>query len=327
MDPDRSAAAYAPGTVGNVICGFDVFGLALEEPGDRVTIRASPEPGIRLTRILGDDGRLPTDPTRNSTTVAILEFLKLTGNELRSGDGDWGLDVEVEKGLPLSGGMGGSAASAAAGTVAIDALLETGASPEILLRAALAGEKVASGDEHLDNVAPALFGGLLLVRPSEIRPVVRLPVPEGLSVALLHPRVEMSTRAGRAAVGPTVPLRDAVAQWGDTAAFVAGLHSEDWELIADALVDRIAEPRRSASVPHFLDVRAAALETGAVGCGISGAGPAIFALCRSLELARAVGNAMLSAFNERSHLPATLHLSPIAARGARPVEALKEESR
>ncbi len=327
MVPVRLAAAYAPATVGNVICGFDVFGLALEEPGDRVTVRRTSAPGIHLSRITGDEGRLPTDPNRNSATVAIRKFLELTGAKPDKGDAEWGIAVEVDKGLPLSGGMGGSAASAAAGAAAIDALLGTEAPPEILLRSALAGEKVASGDEHLDNVAPALFGGLLLVRNSVVRPVVPLPVPAGLSVALLHPRLELSTRAGRAAVGATVLLRDAVTQWGNTAAFVAGLHSEDWSLITDALVDHIAEPRRRASIPAFDAVRGAAVEAGAVAFGISGAGPSTFALCRSLESARNVGEAMYSTFCERAKPSATLYLSPVAARGARPVTPLKEGSR
>jgi len=310
MTPDREVSAFAPATVGNVICGFDVFGLALESPGDRVTLRFREEPGLAFSRIDGDDGRLPTEPERNVASVAIQALLRATGRRD-------GIEIDLEKGLPLSGGMGGSAASSAAAVVAANALLGTEASPEVLLECALAGEAMVSGGAHLDNVAPALFGGLLLVRPSPIRPVVRLPLPGELSVALLHPSVEMSTREGRTALGNAVPLSDAVIQWGHTAAFVHALHTGDWELMADALEDRVAEPHRSSRIPAFADVRRAALAAGAIGCGISGSGPSIFALCRTPEAAGRVGHAMHSTFTERADPPVTLHLSRVAARGAR----------
>jgi homoserine kinase len=319
MTPDRRVSAFAPATVGNVICGFDVFGLALESPGDRITLGIRDEPGLVFSRIKGDEGRLPTEPGRNVASVAIQALLRATGRRE-------GIEIALEKGLPLSGGMGGSAASAAAAVVAADVLLGTEVSPEVLLECALAGEALVSGGAHLDNVAPALFGGLLLVRPSPTRPVVRLPVPEGLSVALLHPRVEMSTREGRAALGTTVPLADAVTQWGHTAAFVHALHTGDWELMGDALEDRVAEPHRSSRIPAFAAVRRAALDAGALGCGISGAGPSMFALCRSPEAAGRVGSAMRSAFTERAEPSATLHISRVAAKGAR-VLSTNEEPR
>lgn len=310
MTPDREASAFAPATVGNVICGFDIFGLALDSPGDRVTLRLRDEPGLVFSRIEGDEGRLPTEPERNVASLAIQALLRATGRRD-------GIEIDLEKGLPLSGGMGGSAASSAAAVVAADALLGTEAPPEVLLECALAGEAMVSGGAHLDNVAPALFGGLLLVRPSPVRPVIRLPVPGELSVALLHPSVEMSTREGRAALGNSVPLADAVTQWGHTAAFVHALHTEDWELMSDALEDRIAEPHRASRIPAFAEVRRAAREAGAIGCGISGSGPSIFALCRSPESAGRVGKAMHTTFTERADHPVTLHHSRVAARGAR----------
>lgn len=317
MSPDQSVTAFAPATIGNVICGFDVFGLALESPGDRVTVRLTPDSGLRISRILGDGGRLPTDPGLNSATVGISALL-------READRSEGMEVVVEKGLPLSGGMGGSAASAVAAVVAADRLLATDLSEEELLSCALAGEEVAAGGAHLDNVAPALLGGLLLVRPSKTLPVVRLPVPEGLTVALLNPAVELSTREGRQAIGEMVPLGEAVSQWGNTAAFVHALHEQDWGLLADALEDRIAEPHRRASIPAFDTVRRAALVTGAIACGISGAGPSMFSLCRDAESARRVGEAMLSAYNDNAEPDATIYRSPVAPAGARiisPTEA------
>lgn len=312
MSPDHSVTAFAPATIGNVICGFDVFGLALESPGDLVTVRLTPESGLRISRIVGDGGRLPTDPGRNSATVGISALLKEAGRSE-------GMEVVVEKGLPLSGGMGGSAASAVAAVVAADRLLATDLSEDELLSCALAGEQVAAGSAHLDNVAPALLGGLLLVRPSRTQPVVRLPVPEGLTVALLHPAVELSTREGRQAIDRMVPLGEAVAQWGNTAAFVHALHAQDWELLADSLEDRIAEPHRRASIPTLDSVRRAALAAGAIACGISGAGPSIFSLCRDAESARRIGEAMLTAYSAKAEPDATIYHSPVAPAGARVV--------
>lgn len=320
MKADREVAAFAPATVGNVICGFDTFGLAMEHPGDRVTVRFSDLPGVRIVGIEGDGGRLPTEPDRNSASVAVQALLQATGRRE-------GIEIHLVKGLPLSGGMGGSAASSVAAAVAADALLEAGSSPETLLECALAGEGMASGGAHLDNVAPALLGGLLLVRPSRVRPVVRLPIPHGLSVALLHPAVEMSTKEGRVALGNSVPLSDAVIQWGNTSALVHGLHTGDWELVADALEDRVAEPHRAQHIPGFQAVRRAALKAGAVGCGISGAGPSIMALCRNSDSAEQVGGAMAEAFAGASDVGSELFLSPVSARGARIVAPGSRDSR
>lgn len=310
MSPDRFVTAFAPATIGNVICGFDVFGLALDAPGDRVTVFSSDVPGIRIRSIEGDGGRLPTDPARNAATVAISALLEEAGLEE-------GLEVTVEKGLPLSGGMGGSAASSVAGAVAADGLLGTDFSTDDLLRFALEGERMAAGSAHLDNVAPALLGGLLLVRRDHARPITRLPIPPGLSVALLHPDVELSTKAGREVLGTTVPLNEAVAQWGNTAAFVHALHTGDWELLADSLEDHIAEPRRSAAIPAFDEVRAAALGAGALACGISGAGPSLVAFCRDQGEAEVVGDAMLSAYRAHAEPEAQLYLSSVSEEGAR----------
>jgi homoserine kinase len=310
--PGSTVTAFAPATVGNVICGFDTFGLAMETPGDRVTVRVADQPGVRIVRIDGDEGKLPTEAEKNSASVAIQALLQATGSRE-------GIEVYLEKGLPLSGGMGGSAASSVAAAVAADALLGTRSSSETLLECALAGEGMASGGAHLDNVAPALLGGFLLVRPSRVRPIVRLPIPHGLSIALLHPSVEMSTKEGRAALGNSVALSDAVIQWGNTSAFVQGLHSGDWELVADALEDRIAEPHRAHHIPGFHAVRRAALKAGAVGCGISGAGPSIMALCRTPGIAGRVGEAMQEAFRRNADVECHLFLSPVSSRGARVV--------
>ena len=310
MSPDQPVTAFAPATIGNVICGFDVFGLAIESPGDTVTVRHIAGSGLRISSIRGDGGKLPLDPEENAATISIAALLQGTRQTV-------GMEVALEKGLPLSGGMGGSAASAVAAVVAADRLLETKLPKDELLSYAVEGERAAAGGAHLDNVAPALFGGLLLVRPEGSHEVVRLPVPSGMSVALLHPSVEMSTKAGRQAIGTTVPLEAAVAQWGNTAAFVHALHTNDWDLLAEALEDRVAEPHRANGIPGFQEVREAALSAGAVGCGISGAGPSIVAICRDTEGAAHVGAIMLSAYEGGVRPMASLHLSPVSHSGAR----------
>lgn len=310
MSPERAVTAFAPATVGNVICGFDVFGLALEAPGDLVTARRLPSGGVSVAGIRGDGGRLPRDPRKNSAAIAARALLEATGRQD-------GLEISIEKGLPLSGGMGGSAASAVAGAVAADAALGTKAGSHVLLQCALEGEAAASGGAHLDNIAPALLGGIVLVRPGSARAAIPLPVPRELHVALLHPDVELRTREARAVLGDTVPLKDAVAQWGDTAAFVHALHTGDWDLLRESLVDRVAEPKRAGRIPSFAAVREAALAAGAVACGISGAGPSMVALCRGAEVGSRAGEAMLAAFRAAGGPSATLHLSPVATGGAR----------
>lgn len=309
----RPATAFAPATVGNVVCGFDVLGLALAEPGDRVTAARREGRGVVIGAVTGDGGRIPREAERNSAGVAAAALLDRAG--LREG-----VELRVEKGLPLSGGMGGSAASAVAGVVATAALFGLDADEDVLLECALEGEKVASGSAHADNVAPCLLGGIVLVRSGVRRPVVSLPVPSGLSVALLHPRVEVATRDARAVLPDAVPMADAVSQWGNTAALVAGLFREDLELMADALVDRVAEPARSSRIPGFGVVKKAALEAGAVGFGISGAGPSMMALCRNRVEARSVGSRMERAFEVEASMEADLFVSPVSVGGARVLE-------
>ena len=315
MSLPQSVTAFAPATVGNVVCGFDALGLALEAPGDRVTVRRTGRArGLRITGITGDGGRIPTDPALNSATVAVASLLRGTGRSE-------GLDIEIEKGLPLSSGMGGSAASAVAAAVAADRLLDTALVRDELLRHAVAGERATAGGAHLDNVAPALAGGILLTRPSARRTLVRLPAPPELTIALLHPRAELRTEEARAALGDTVRLADAVAQWGNTAAFVHALHTADWDLLADALEDRVAEPARRGLIPGFGAVRRAALAAGAAGCGISGAGPSVVAFCRGADRAADAGEAMLEAHRAEAGPGATLYRSGVSADGARIVSA------
>jgi homoserine kinase len=309
MQP-QECGAFAPGSIGNLACGFDVMGLALAEIGDVVVARRAHRSGVRTLTILGDGGRLPTDFRLNAAGAAAEAVLARAAAPV-------GIELELRKGLPLAAGMGGSAASAVAAVVAVDALLETRLASEDLLECALAGEEVASGAGHPDNAAPSLFGGLVLVPAWDPLRIIPLEVPPELFSVHVHPHMEVETAAARKILGGTVALSHAVAQWGNTAALVAGLFRGDWEIISQALEDRVAEPLRAGAVPGFQAVKKAALDAGALGASLSGSGPSLFALCRGRERAEAVGKSMVRAFREAGHLDADLLVSPGRSPGAR----------
>lgn len=306
--PAAGVRAFAPATVGNVACGFDVLGFALDRPGDEVRARLKGSPGVVLERVTGDGGRLPTDARRNTAGVAAAALLDLVG-------GDRGVALELRKGLPLASGLGSSAASAVAAVVAVDALLGTDLPRAALLDCALEGERVASGSRHPDNAAPALYGGFILVRSVDPLDLVSLPCPSALSAAVVRPHLEIETAAARALLPESIPLTVAITQWANLGGLVAGLCSGDLELIGRSLRDEIAEPARAGQVPGFYAAQQAALDAGALGCSLSGSGPSVFALCRSLEEADGVAAALAEAFASEG-LAADRHVSAINRRGA-----------
>lgn len=304
--------AFAPATVANVACGFDILGFAIEGPGDVVVARESDRPGVRIVDVRGDEGRLPRDATRNTAGVAAARVLALAGNH------DAGVELEIEKRMPLSSGLGSSAASAVAGAVAVNELLGARLTEEALLRCALEGERAACGFAHADNAAPSLLGGFVLVRGTgdEAR-VHRLPVPPELECALIHPHLAVDTGAARAALGQTIDLSRAVTQWGNVAAFVAALCTGDFDLLATSIHDVVAEPVRSAAVPGFAEAKRAAHAAGALGCSLSGSGPSMFALCRGRDLAERVAEAMRDAFLAHDAVACDAFVSRVGAAGAR----------
>lgn len=304
-----SVTAFAPATVSNVACGFDVLGFALDEPGDEVTASFAPA-GVSIAAIDGDGGRLPREAARNTAGVAVLALLTKLGDPR-------GVSLHIRKGLPLSSGLGGSAASAAAAVVAVNALLGANASQETLVQCALEGERLGAGSAHADNIAPAVCGGFVLVRRANPPDIVTLPVPPGLTAVVVHPDLEIETARARALLGDTVPLGDAVRQWANLGAFVHALHTGDFDLMSRSLEDTIAEPRRAPLVPGFGVIKRAAAEAGALGSSLSGSGPSLFALCRGDETARRVADAMTAAV--RAHIggePQT-YISRITGQGAR----------
>lgn len=318
MHETRSVTAFAPASVSNLACGFDALGLALTEPGDRVTVRRSSKPGVRLAEVTGDDGRLPRDPDRNTATVAVRALLDALSGSPDPLDGG-GLELELAKALPLSSGLGGSAASAVAAVVAVDHLLGLDLPSDALLDAALEGERIACGARHPDNVVPCLLGGFVLTRSVEPPDVVRLHHPEDLWFGLVHPAVEVSTREARERLPATLPLGTAVRQWANLGALIAALHRGDWELMARSLVDEVAEPVRRDLVPGYDAMKRAALAAGAVGANLSGSGPTVFGLCRGEVVARRTAAAMEGAFREATGLPCRSWASPVSADGARVV--------
>jgi homoserine kinase len=308
----RVIAVFAPATVSNVGCGFDVLGFALDEPGDIVTAAPAEGAGVRIGRIEGDAGRLTRDPGRNTASAAVAALL----DRLQT---TRGITLDIHKGLPLESGVGSSGASAVAAVVAANELLGRPAGMDVLLACAMAGESAGCGAPHPDNVAPSLHGGFVLARSADPPDIVRLPVPEGLSCAVLHPHLSVKTGAARAMLGDTVRLSDAIRQWGNVGALVAALFSRDLGLLARSIEDVVAEPKRAALVPGFHAVKAAALAAGALGCSLSGSGPSVFALAAALEDARRVGDAMQKVFALESAVETDLWVSPVGTRGARVV--------
>jgi homoserine kinase len=305
----ESVTAFAPATVSNVACGFDVLGFAMHEPGDEVTAAFAPGGGVRIADIVGDLGRLPRDAAKNTASIAAQALLSILG-ETR------GVTLTVRKGLPLSSGLGGSAASAVAAVVAVDGLFNARTPLETLMACAFEGERIGAGSAHGDNIGPAVYGGFVLVRVVNPPDVVRLPVPAGLTAVVVHPDLEIETARARAMLGDTVPLADAIRQWASLGALVDGLHRADFALIARALEDTIAEPRRATLIPGLADIKRAAVGAGALGCSLSGSGPSLFALCATREIATRVAAAMTAAVRSAIRGDPQTYISSIAPRGA-----------
>ena len=302
-----SVRVFAPATVANVASGFDVLGFALERPGDVVELRRREERRVEVTAIEGDGGKLPRDARRNTAAVSAAAFLEKIGFP-------FGLDIRLEKRMPLSSGLGSSAASSVAAVFGANLLAGSPLSLRELLPFTMLAEGVACGSAHADNVAPALLGGFVLIRSYEPLDVVRLPVPDGLAAAVVHPHTEVPTADARRILRKELKLSDAIRQWGNLAALVAALYEGDLELLGRSLLDVVAEPVRSLLIPGFPRVKAAALESGALGCSISGSGPSVFSLCRTPEEAEKVGAAMQGGFREIG-LESDLYLSAVNRSG------------
>ncbi len=279
--------AFAPASVSNLGCGFDVLGFALDGPGDVVT--AQLDTGISsltIEEICGDNGLLPRDPRENTAGIAVNALLKKTGY---TGPG---IALRIEKKMPFASGMGSSAASAAAAVMAVNHLLGKPLDQPGLLECVICSETFISGSAHADNAAPALMGGLLLSRSVDPPEVLNLPVPENLFYTLLHPWVEVKTREAREALPQSVSLKIAVKQSAHLGALVHALHCVDLGLLARSMQDFIAEPVRSVNIPHFEFIKKTALQNGALTFNISGSGPSVFSFCPSKSASEKVASAL-----------------------------------
>lgn len=305
----KTISVFAPATVANVACGFDVLGFAIAQPGDVVELTLNASEKVTITQISGDGGRLPLAAGKNTAGVAVIEFLK----HLKQTQG---VEISIQKNLPLGSGLGSSAASSAAALVGINELLGNPLSKKELIPFAMEAERIACGAAHADNVAPSILGGLVLIRSYSPLDIIEIPTPSNLYCAVVNPHIELRTEDSRKVLPKEIPLQIAITQWGNLAALIAGFIKNDFEIISRSLHDVIAEPHRAPLIPGFSSAKQAALNLGALGCSISGSGPSIFALCNSENIANEVAKAMQQKFQEIG-LESTAFISKINAEGAK----------
>ena len=296
----------APATVANVVCGFDCLGFAVAEPFDEMTVRKIVERQVRI--INHDSYGLPTDPTKNVAGVALHAVLAAT-------QADFGFEVEITKHIKPGSGIGSSAASATGVVVAANRLLGDRFSKPELVELAMAGEMLASGSRHADNLAPCIYGGFTLVRSTEPLDIVQLDFPP-LYVTVIHPQIEIKTSEARAMLPKEVPLKDAIRNWSNLGALIAALANGDHDLISRSMEDNIVEPVRRSMIPKFDEVKAASLAAGALGGGISGSGPSMFMISGTAETAKAVESAMRSVYGSTS-IDFNIYVSQIHLEGVR----------
>jgi homoserine kinase len=286
-----SIKIFAPATVANVACGFDIFGLAVDNPGDEVIVSKRNDNQIVIQKITGDEGKLTYDSSKNTVSVPIIKYLQ----KIESGQG---FDIILNKKMPLGSGLGSSSASSVAGVFAVNELLGKPLPIKDLLPFAMEGEEVACGSAHADNVAPALLGGFVVIRSYAPLDIFQIRTPENLYVSLVHPDIEVNTKDARHILKNEVSMKNAISQMGNVAGMVAGLMASDFDLIGRSMVDLIIEPIRSILIPQFFEVKMAAVDAGALGCSISGAGPSIFAFSEGKVRAEKVMEAMKNEFTK-----------------------------
>ena len=303
----REIKIFSPATVANISCGFDILGLCLDTVGDEMVVREVAEKGVKITHIIGQN--LPFETKNNVAGVAALALLDNIETTV-------GFEIEIYKNIKPGSGIGSSAASAAGAVFAINELLGKPFSAEELILFAMQGEKLASGSAHADNVSPALLGGFTLVRSYEPLEVLKIDTPTELYVTIIHPQIELKTSVSRAVLKNQVPLNKMVKQMGNFGGLISGLYTSNYDLISRSLHDEIIEPNRSVLIPEFNQVKKSVISAGALGVGISGSGPSIFALCRGKGIATKVGRVM-SEIYDKTHIEYDIHVSKINQQGVR----------
>jgi homoserine kinase len=300
---------FSPGTVSNVSCGFDVLGFCLDHIGDEMVVRTTPEKGVRISKIEGYD--LPFEASKNVAGVSALALVE-------DYKPDFGFEIEIYKNIKPGSGIGSSAASAAGSVFAINELLGKPYNKTQLTQFAMKGEAVASQSEHADNLAPAIFGGFVLVKSLKPLEILELPTPDELYAVIVHPQIEIKTAEARAILPKDIPMQDAITQWSNLGSLVHALHTQDYALLQRSLHDAVVEPYRSQLIPHFDEVKTAVLEVGALGFGISGSGPSMFAITKGASAANAVEAAMRKVY-ENSSLKFETYLSQINQEGIKTI--------
>lgn len=300
---------FSPATVANVACGFDVLGFCLDTIGDEMIIRKSEKKGIRITKIEGYD--LPFATGENVAGVSALAMYNFLGPSC-------GFEIEIYKKIKPGSGIGSSAASAAGSVYGINELLGRPLNKTELTYFAMKGEALASQCEHADNLAPAIFGGFILVKSVDPLQVLELPTPADLYATLIHPQIEIKTSESRAVLPKNIPLDKAIVQWANVGSLVHALHTSDYGLIKTSLHDVLIEPHRKQLIPYFDKVKFAAMEANALGCAISGSGPSIFALSKGETVAKDVEEAIRHVYSGTGVEFAT-YVSPINTEGIRTI--------
>lgn len=298
---------FAPASVANVSCGFDILGFALYKPGDEIILKKNNTGKIRIREITGDEGKLPIETEKNSASAVIQKFLKEQGY-------DTGVDIFLHKKMPLGSGLGSSAASSVAAAFAINALMDSPLDKMELLKYAMHGEKVACGAEHADNVGPGLFGGFVLIRSYDPLDVIKIPTPKKLYATVIHPQIEIKTKIAREILKKEIQLKNAIKQWGNVGGLISGLYDSDYELIGRSMEDHIIEPIRSILIPGYQEVKSAGINSGVLGCGISGSGPSVFALSKGKRIAEKAGEKMSEEFKTIG-IETDIYVSKINSQG------------
>ena len=298
---------FSPATVANVSCGFDVLGFCLDTIGDEMIIRKTDKKGIHITNIVGYD--LPYETEQNVAGVSALAIYDAI-------QPDFGFEIEIYKNIKPGSGVGSSSASAAGSVVGINELLGRPFSNLELVKFAMKGEALASQSEHADNIAPAIYGGFTLVKSLSPLEILELPCPDDLYAVILHPQIEIKTADARALLPKDIPLKDAIIQWSNVGSVVHALHTNDYALLSRSLKDVIVEPHRSALIPSFNEVKATALNSGALGCGISGSGPSIFSVCKGVLSATTVSEDIKSVYL-KTEIPFEIYISKINTQGVK----------
>ncbi len=301
---------FSPATIANISCGFDVLGLCLDSIGDKMIIRKTKKKGVIISKIVGQI--LPLETNKNVAGVAALALLKKV-------DIGFGFDIEIHKNIKPGSGIGSSAASAAGAVFGINKLLGAPFSLQELIPFAMEGEKLASGTAHADNVAPALLGGFTLIRSYNPLDVIKIESPNELYATVIHPQIEIKTADARAVIKQKISLQKTIIQTGNLGGLICGLFTNDYNLIGRSLHDEIVEPYRSLLIPKFDNLKKESLKAGALGSGISGSGPSVFALCKGKKIAKIVGKVMAKTY-EKTGIDFDIHISKINTKGIKIIQ-------